>query len=96
MNKIYELIYAGEDMDYSVALSSDKSKLEALIERAKQIENEYSQLCDDFDESVEDWQVPEDYPLYLIEGFDPFDWRMFYGYSEDYAQYFKIVERNLL
>lgn len=93
---IYELVFFYEDhAPHHVALSHDKSKLQALIDKVKAIDEDYNRVADS-DESLEEWEVPNDHPLYMIKDFDAVDWSIYDGEYAQYSDYLEIHERNIL
>ncbi|STZ55562.1 Uncharacterised protein [Moraxella lacunata] len=103
MTKVYELVYNeyGNDCGYyHVAASLDKTKLQALIDKAKefdkhsQAELQKFETLDDYD--IE-WGLPSDFPLLLCQN-DWFDEDDFFEnhYDGDCTKNFEILERQLL
>lgn len=103
MSKVYQLMYLDEDAGYyHVASSLDKSKLEAMIERVKNVDAENQRIHndvddDDIDEALDDFyekiNSDDTFPLNQI---DDYDW---YGYeyeNQSFAQYLEIFERELV
>lgn len=101
MTKVYELIYENYDSEcgyYQVALSLDKSKLQVLIDKAKEFDGQYESenqkwLADDDYEP--NFDLPFDFPLWRCDWFDK-DVFWHYHYDGDCVKNFKIVERELL
>lgn len=103
MTKVYELIYENYDNEcgyYQVALSSDKDKLQAIIDRVKRIDDRYNNL---FDENGVAKRVIKRLPIPLFlaniieENNDDFDIDDFLlNYCGNCASYLKIIKRELL
>lgn len=96
MNKILELIYTDEEIrEHSVALSFDKAKLQAIIDKMRAVDDEFNKLDED---ERDEWEMPSDYPLKLIIDFDDLYLNLFdvdIDYAE-YADYMKIREREVI
>lgn len=96
MTKVYELIFNdGWFYDkYSIALSFDKSKLQKMLDVVAEFDKATElELQKDDDTMFENFNMPDDYPLRLIDYDEDCFWVWHCGNT---LKFFEIVERELI